>query len=446
MKLPLCLIRKFQWSNSKFLNLNLLLKLNRNWGGSGLLGCDIGYGYLHRIPKHDEQVSSNNFNAKLEDSNLKNNPVPTTIQHSSVTNISDITANTTQMLATPTAPPETNINTGISSSNLKISSPSGSLSIGDVSNSSINNQSNPLTSMSTVDPGVSLSFSTLNNDTLTTRYPISTSSTTVPGPMLTTSRPSLQAAPTPTVSFPPPMLSKPPSTFYFTPSPLYNNSTQQTSPVVSINPETVQTTIGNPNFQMPNIADLSLRPQFKSPPVASNYPNLYKNLAKNDSMQYSGNTFNVNNIPQSKLPPSTGTFSQPISSSNMNVPPPPPQAGFAPPRATNFSNIQNPSISQPSFSAPGTVPNAFKPIGSGGLNQQPFTNYVRPGGDASFPNITLYNPLNPPAPISSTTSSTVNPTFPSTTTSYDKSQPTSFSSLGPSPSATSMPPPPPFKN
>ena len=23
---------------------------NSNWGGSGSLGCDIGYGYLHRIP------------------------------------------------------------------------------------------------------------------------------------------------------------------------------------------------------------------------------------------------------------------------------------------------------------------------------------------------------------------------------------------------------------
>nr|XP_027199449.1 Golgi reassembly-stacking protein 2-like [Dermatophagoides pteronyssinus] len=33
---------------------------NSNWGGSGLLGCDIGYGYLHRIPqpKSDDQESS----------------------------------------------------------------------------------------------------------------------------------------------------------------------------------------------------------------------------------------------------------------------------------------------------------------------------------------------------------------------------------------------------
>ncbi|VDQ15578.1 unnamed protein product [Trichobilharzia regenti] len=26
------------------------LKPDSNWGGNGLLGCDIGYGYLHRIP------------------------------------------------------------------------------------------------------------------------------------------------------------------------------------------------------------------------------------------------------------------------------------------------------------------------------------------------------------------------------------------------------------
>lgn len=26
------------------------IKPNSQWGGNGLLGCDIGYGYLHRIP------------------------------------------------------------------------------------------------------------------------------------------------------------------------------------------------------------------------------------------------------------------------------------------------------------------------------------------------------------------------------------------------------------
>jgi len=31
---------------------------NRNWGGQGSLGCDVGYGYLHRIPNpelHNEE-------------------------------------------------------------------------------------------------------------------------------------------------------------------------------------------------------------------------------------------------------------------------------------------------------------------------------------------------------------------------------------------------------
>ena len=30
--------------------LKCLFGYTRNWGGSGSLGCDIGYGYLHRIP------------------------------------------------------------------------------------------------------------------------------------------------------------------------------------------------------------------------------------------------------------------------------------------------------------------------------------------------------------------------------------------------------------
>ncbi|KAJ1990010.1 hypothetical protein H4R33_001870 [Dimargaris cristalligena] len=29
----------------------------RNWGGEGLLGCDIGFGYLHRIPKSNPTPS-----------------------------------------------------------------------------------------------------------------------------------------------------------------------------------------------------------------------------------------------------------------------------------------------------------------------------------------------------------------------------------------------------
>lgn len=327
-----------------------------------------------------------------------------------------------------------NINSGNSSNNFKFSSivpPSGSILSGDVSNSSLSNQSNPLTTMTTVDSGVALSSS---NDSMISRFP-TTSSVTSSGSILATSRPSLQAAPPPTVSFPPPMLSKPPSTFYFTPSPLYNNSSQQTSPGVctrSLNPETVQTTIGNPNIQLPNMADLSLRPSYRLPPTASvNTSNFQENLAKNDSVQYFGNTFSANNTSQSKLPTS-GTFSQPISSSNTTVLPPPPPSGFYPPSTTNFSNVP---ISQ-SFSAPGTVPGSFKPIASGPYIP-PFNNYARVGGDASFPNITLYNPLNPPVPADLTTSSSVNTSF-SSTTIHDKSQPTSFSSLGPSP-----PPPPP---
>ena len=32
----------------------VLLTPNSNWGGSGTLGCGLGYGYLHRIPMYRE--------------------------------------------------------------------------------------------------------------------------------------------------------------------------------------------------------------------------------------------------------------------------------------------------------------------------------------------------------------------------------------------------------
>eukprot|EP00117_Sycon_ciliatum_P033821 scpid57637/ scgid25941/ Golgi reassembly-stacking protein 2; Golgi phosphoprotein 6; Golgi reassembly-stacking protein of 55 kDa; p59 len=31
---------------------------NSNWGGEGMLGCDIGYGYLHRIPRSATSIAS----------------------------------------------------------------------------------------------------------------------------------------------------------------------------------------------------------------------------------------------------------------------------------------------------------------------------------------------------------------------------------------------------
>lgn len=30
---------------------------NLSWGGSGMLGCEIGFGYLHRIPPQEERLA-----------------------------------------------------------------------------------------------------------------------------------------------------------------------------------------------------------------------------------------------------------------------------------------------------------------------------------------------------------------------------------------------------
>ena len=31
---------------------------NKSWGGEGSLGCDIGYGYLHRVPGRKERLAA----------------------------------------------------------------------------------------------------------------------------------------------------------------------------------------------------------------------------------------------------------------------------------------------------------------------------------------------------------------------------------------------------
>ncbi|OTF83452.1 Golgi reassembly-stacking protein-like protein, partial [Euroglyphus maynei] len=50
---------------------------NSNWGGSGLLGCDIGYGYLHRIPQpksmDNQETSALLSNVTSEATNVSSN-------------------------------------------------------------------------------------------------------------------------------------------------------------------------------------------------------------------------------------------------------------------------------------------------------------------------------------------------------------------------------------
>jgi hypothetical protein len=42
---------------------------NHEWGGEGSLGCDVGYGYLHRIPKR--KVTINNESDPVDDALLE---------------------------------------------------------------------------------------------------------------------------------------------------------------------------------------------------------------------------------------------------------------------------------------------------------------------------------------------------------------------------------------
>ena len=41
---------------------------NREWGGEGLLGCGVGYGLLHRIPKPSEETRAQASDLDLDDS------------------------------------------------------------------------------------------------------------------------------------------------------------------------------------------------------------------------------------------------------------------------------------------------------------------------------------------------------------------------------------------
>lgn len=81
----------------------ITLTPNTGWGGEGSLGCDIGYGYLHRIPAYNERTSDKSAESSLAE------PVPTIdmnqqVPSSSNNVVTSSTVTTTVPLPTPNAP------------------------------------------------------------------------------------------------------------------------------------------------------------------------------------------------------------------------------------------------------------------------------------------------------------------------------------------------------
>jgi len=63
---------------------------DRNWGGEGSIGCDVGYGYIHRIPITEEQ-KKNNIEAGAKAAAARINREPNTpIQQNTVVSIPQV--------------------------------------------------------------------------------------------------------------------------------------------------------------------------------------------------------------------------------------------------------------------------------------------------------------------------------------------------------------------
>ncbi|CAH8299194.1 unnamed protein product, partial [Schistosoma turkestanicum] len=82
------------------------LKPDSNWGGNGLLGCDIGYGYLHRIPT--AALASPESSSQLSN-NVSNHPresmKPSTNGESKLPPVSVSSNEITNGVAPPSYPP-----------------------------------------------------------------------------------------------------------------------------------------------------------------------------------------------------------------------------------------------------------------------------------------------------------------------------------------------------
>ncbi|CAG8464384.1 9189_t:CDS:10 [Ambispora leptoticha] len=90
---------------------------NHAWGGEGALGCGVGYGYLHRIPKtnkyHNSQLTYQG-DLKQQPQQFNDQSLPVEKSHPSMTNTDVVTVIPTTIttapliIETPAEPPETN--------------------------------------------------------------------------------------------------------------------------------------------------------------------------------------------------------------------------------------------------------------------------------------------------------------------------------------------------
>ena len=53
---------------------------DRNWSGEGSLGCNIGYGYLHRIPKKRFGETESEENGTIEEEVVLSSSIPKEVE------------------------------------------------------------------------------------------------------------------------------------------------------------------------------------------------------------------------------------------------------------------------------------------------------------------------------------------------------------------------------
>ncbi|KAM0789771.1 hypothetical protein ACM66B_006624 [Microbotryomycetes sp. NB124-2] len=69
-------LRLFVYNADYDVTREVILVPNRNWGGEGLLGCGVGYGLLHRIPRPQDRTAIPQDDETDNDESAANSPVP----------------------------------------------------------------------------------------------------------------------------------------------------------------------------------------------------------------------------------------------------------------------------------------------------------------------------------------------------------------------------------
>ncbi|XP_046914925.2 uncharacterized protein LOC124495562 [Dermatophagoides farinae] len=376
---------------------------NSNWGGSGLLGCDIGYGYLHRIPR----PKSNNQETSPLLSDVTSQSTIGTVPVSSKPTITGHTGDEVQQNKQP--PSDINrLYTGnlITGQSNEMSMPKP-LPLSTPLSSSITDMSGERQQQQQSGPTVVTTSSTVPS--VVSSSSISSSSAA----SITSTAVDKQATPTMINPASTPLLSKNlyqhhptnPSTSYFTPAPSYNNNINPNLSSSMIPPYSTSSSYVNTCLSQQFGQSMNFECSAPPPPISSSTMMSAALIQPPFISSYTSPTFS-----SSSMPFASGGQIQPPPMFTM----PSPSSVIAPHSSSSTSTTSFQSY-KPTFPGGASYPSSLPPLtsSSGGYYGPPPPPPLVMPPPISNTNTTLFNPATsnmvptPSAP--SVTSDTIQP-------------------------------------